>query len=276
MNLARKAGYEGEDKKNVTKAIDALADTLAGEDLEQATNVAAAIRKLEPYVGGGGGGEVASYTLENYNKIQIKINPNTTLQENEVDAWVDEQVENWINGEVRDDSIEFIDSRNLIANNFMALLDKSRNIINALVEPETTAVGGGILFSKTNSVFVATTLEKEGMVISGAPHMFHLSPQQDGCHHLLYAIRTEYDDNDLLAPLEVIDKFDAEGLIEDTVTVTVPWGGSLSVPLVNYPSLNSLLSLDDFIAAELNPSNLVEPRIVLCEIYIKFDIEQTQ
>lgn len=28
MNLARKAGYEGEDKTNVTKAIDALADTI--------------------------------------------------------------------------------------------------------------------------------------------------------------------------------------------------------------------------------------------------------
>ena len=97
MNLARKAGYEGEDKTNVTKAIDALADTLAGENLEQATNVAAAIRKLQPYVGGGGGGEVTSYTLENYNKINISIPQDTTLQEDEVDAWVDEQIENWIN-----------------------------------------------------------------------------------------------------------------------------------------------------------------------------------
>lgn len=62
MNLARKAGYEGEDKTNVTKAIDALADTLAGENLEQATNVAAAIRKLQPYVGGDGSGGDSDFT----------------------------------------------------------------------------------------------------------------------------------------------------------------------------------------------------------------------
>ncbi len=70
MNLARKAGYEGEDKKNVVKAIDALADTLAGEDLEQATNVAAAIKKLEPYVGGGG--------KDDYGKLVTIMVQNTT------------------------------------------------------------------------------------------------------------------------------------------------------------------------------------------------------
>ena len=87
MNLARKAGYEGEDKKNVVKAIDALADTLAGENLEQATNVAAAIRKLQPYVGGGGGNPYEYLGIE---FITIDIASHTLPTSGEGDQTIDE------------------------------------------------------------------------------------------------------------------------------------------------------------------------------------------
>lgn len=90
MNLARKAGYEGEDKTNVTKAIDALADTLAGENLEQATNVAAAIRKLQPYVDGGGDGE--DYNWEN---IPLTINIDLPWTEDDPEHTY-EDIENYI------------------------------------------------------------------------------------------------------------------------------------------------------------------------------------
>lgn len=76
MNLARKAGYEGEDKTNVTKAIDALADMLAGENLEQATNVAAAIRKLQPYVGSGGGATWGVPTVVKFDTDNDLLYPN--------------------------------------------------------------------------------------------------------------------------------------------------------------------------------------------------------
>lgn len=85
MNLARKAGYEGEDKTNVTKAIDALADTLAGENLEQATNVATAIKKLQPYINSGGDGGGSPYEYLGIEFITIDIDSHTlpTVSEQE-------------------------------------------------------------------------------------------------------------------------------------------------------------------------------------------------
>ena len=147
---------------------------------------------------------MTSYTLENYNKINISIPQDTTLQEDEVDAWVDEQIENWINEQSPNSNVSnqrrgggggggaqiSFDTRiNKITEKFFYLLDKNRNIINIAPDIYAPIVGGGILLSNY-TVFATMTLEKEGMVVPEVPHMFD-PVQQEGYHHLLYAIRTE-------------------------------------------------------------------------------------
>ena len=49
-------GYTGPAPKTIAGAIDALADTLAGEDVEERRTIAGAINALAPYIGTGGGG----------------------------------------------------------------------------------------------------------------------------------------------------------------------------------------------------------------------------
>ena len=221
---------------------------------------------------------MTSYTLENFNTIYITIPSDVTLQEDEVEAWVDEQIESWIDGqptgtnlskEVSSEPVRFANHSNNIAGLFKILLDKNKNIIDIDVEPEAPAVGGGILPS-AESVFTIVTLEKEGIAVPGA-HMFDPSSKQSGWYHQLYAIRTERNDYDLLVPLEVVNKFDAEELIEDVATIWHPeLGIDFPIPLVNYPSLNSSLSFDDFLAIGLSPNQITEPRIVLCQVAIDF------
>lgn len=54
--IAVEQGYDGAKPKSIAQAIDALTDTLAGEDVKSGRSVADAIRKYAPYVGDGGGG----------------------------------------------------------------------------------------------------------------------------------------------------------------------------------------------------------------------------
>ena len=54
--IAVEQGYDGAKPKSIAQAIDALTDTLAGEDVKSGRSVADAIRKYAPYVGSGGGG----------------------------------------------------------------------------------------------------------------------------------------------------------------------------------------------------------------------------
>ena len=54
--IAVEQGYDGAKPKSIAQAIDALTDTLAGEDVKSGRSVVDAIRKYAPYVGGGGGG----------------------------------------------------------------------------------------------------------------------------------------------------------------------------------------------------------------------------
>ena len=48
-------GYTGAAPKTIADAIDALADTLAGEDVSSGRSIAGAIHALAPYIGTGGG-----------------------------------------------------------------------------------------------------------------------------------------------------------------------------------------------------------------------------
>lgn len=54
--IAMEQGYDGAKPKSIAQAIDALTDTLAGEDVKSGRSVVDAIRKYAPYVGSGGGG----------------------------------------------------------------------------------------------------------------------------------------------------------------------------------------------------------------------------
>ena len=54
--LAKKLGYTGSEPSTTAAAIDALADTLAGSDVDSGQTVAQAVRALAPYIGSGGGG----------------------------------------------------------------------------------------------------------------------------------------------------------------------------------------------------------------------------
>lgn len=47
-------GYTGAAPKTIAGAIDALADTLAGTDVEGKRTIAGAVKALAPYIGGGG------------------------------------------------------------------------------------------------------------------------------------------------------------------------------------------------------------------------------
>ena len=51
-------GYTGAAPKTIAGAIDALADTLAGTDVEGKRTIAGTIHALAPYIGGGGGTRV--------------------------------------------------------------------------------------------------------------------------------------------------------------------------------------------------------------------------
>lgn len=55
LGIAADHGYEGT-AQTITGAINALTDTLAGEDVAGGRTVASAIHALGPYIGGGGGG----------------------------------------------------------------------------------------------------------------------------------------------------------------------------------------------------------------------------
>lgn len=57
MSIAVEHGYEGPQDLTIAGAIDALADTLAGENVESGQTVAQAVRALAPYIGSGGGAE---------------------------------------------------------------------------------------------------------------------------------------------------------------------------------------------------------------------------
>ena len=53
-------GYTGAAPKTIAGAIDALADTLAGTDVEGKRTIAGAVKALAPYIGGGGGTTLGS------------------------------------------------------------------------------------------------------------------------------------------------------------------------------------------------------------------------
>lgn len=59
LGIAAEHGYEGT-AQTITGAINALTDTLAGEDVAGGRTVASAIHALSPYIGGGGGGEIGA------------------------------------------------------------------------------------------------------------------------------------------------------------------------------------------------------------------------
>lgn len=54
--IAVEHGYTGKKPDSIAKAIDALADTLAGEDVTGSRSISGAVKALAPYIGGGGGG----------------------------------------------------------------------------------------------------------------------------------------------------------------------------------------------------------------------------
>lgn len=63
LDIAREHGFDG-NARTTTEAFNALADTLAGSDVDGGRTVASAIHALGPYIGGGGGGGVgAGFTL---------------------------------------------------------------------------------------------------------------------------------------------------------------------------------------------------------------------
>lgn len=72
MRIAVEHGYEGTQIKTIAGAIDALADTLAGSDVDSGSTVAQAVRALAPYIGSGGGG-VELGALQNGIRITTTI-----------------------------------------------------------------------------------------------------------------------------------------------------------------------------------------------------------
>lgn len=56
--IAVEHGYTGAAPKTIAGAIDALADTLAGTDVEERRTIAGAVKALAPYIGSGGGGSL--------------------------------------------------------------------------------------------------------------------------------------------------------------------------------------------------------------------------
>lgn len=70
--IAIEHGYTGKKPDSIAKAIDALADTLAGEDVTGSRSIAGAVKALAPYIGsGGGGGSLGSmqYTAGSTNEV---------------------------------------------------------------------------------------------------------------------------------------------------------------------------------------------------------------
>ena len=61
-------GYTGAAPKTIAGAIDALADTLAGEDVSSGRSIAGAINALAPYIGSGGG---SGFEPKGMNEITI-------------------------------------------------------------------------------------------------------------------------------------------------------------------------------------------------------------
>lgn len=64
--IAVEQGYEGAKPKSIAQAIDALTDTLAGEDVKSGRSVVCAVKALAPYIGGGGG-----FVPKGMNQIKI-------------------------------------------------------------------------------------------------------------------------------------------------------------------------------------------------------------
>lgn len=54
--IAVEHGYAGKKPKSVAGAINALADTLAGEDVKNGRSISDAVDAIAPYIGSGGGG----------------------------------------------------------------------------------------------------------------------------------------------------------------------------------------------------------------------------
>ena len=54
MSIATAHGYQGTAQPTIAEAVNALADTLAGEDVAGGRTIAEAVRNIAPYVGGGG------------------------------------------------------------------------------------------------------------------------------------------------------------------------------------------------------------------------------
>lgn len=57
LAIAREHGYTGT-SSTITGAINALADTLAGQDVVDGRSVSDAVKAIAPYIGGGGGSEI--------------------------------------------------------------------------------------------------------------------------------------------------------------------------------------------------------------------------
>ena len=72
-------GYTGAAPKTIAGAIDALADTLAGTDVEGKRTIAGAVKALAPYIGGGGGttlGELIGITVSvEYSSFSVSTAP---------------------------------------------------------------------------------------------------------------------------------------------------------------------------------------------------------
>ena len=69
-------GYTGAAPKTIADAIDALADTLAGEDVTGSRSIAGAIHALAPYIGSGGGTELGPISFVG----AISGSDNTTMR----------------------------------------------------------------------------------------------------------------------------------------------------------------------------------------------------
>ena len=72
-------GYTGAAPKTIAGAIDALADTLAGTDVEGKRTIAGAVKALAPYIGGGGSlGEIVGVNTDGTKATGIIIGVSTT------------------------------------------------------------------------------------------------------------------------------------------------------------------------------------------------------
>lgn len=65
-------GYTGAAPKTIAGAIDALADTLAGTDVEGRRTIAGAVKALAPYIGSGGGGSLGALESVYFDKFNAE------------------------------------------------------------------------------------------------------------------------------------------------------------------------------------------------------------